>query len=97
MGGSKRMMEQREDDLSWARSFLIEIGTLESCEFHGDTFDGDGDMERAYQILNARVTSGAIPLASGQTRRDLTDLLKDAYEDSSGPDSCPSCDHNMRD
>lgn len=96
MGGSKRFMEQRQEGLAWARTFLVKIGTLRSCDIHGDVFNGDGDLKRAYAILNARVTSGETTLDEGRTRPEAAALLKDAYHESNGPDSCQSCDHYMR-
>lgn len=97
MGGSKRLMEQMDEDLAWARTFLIKVGTLSVCEGHGDVFDGDGDIQRAYRILNAQVTDGSLNGIGDRTRRDLTDLLKRAYEDYGGPDQCPTCDRYMSD
>jgi hypothetical protein len=96
MGQAKRQLMENEEQYEWARSLLCKLGTLEECENHeGTYFDGDGDLERAYKTANARITSGEIKLRSGQERRDVTDLLKEVYDDNSGLDSCPECDRNF--
>ena len=98
MGGMKRMMEEQEARYHWARDFLVEVGTLQACELHeGDFFDGDGDLERAYKVFNARVTNGQITIEDGLTRRDMTDTLKEVYHDNNGPDSCNSCARHLDD
>lgn len=97
MGGSKSYMERLEQERARARSFLVKIGTLQVCEWHGDVYDGDGDMQRAYRMFNAQVKAGKIAIEEGVTRRDMTDLLKRAYEDHSLPDACPSCERDMED
>ncbi|MHC4044852.1 hypothetical protein [Bradyrhizobium sp. 23AC] len=96
MGQAKWEMMKKEEQHEWARTLLCELGILEECENHpGTYFDGDGDVERAYKVVNARISSGEITLKSGQERRDVTDLLKEVYEDNSGLDSCQECDRNF--
>ena len=96
MGYWKEKAAEDAEMYEWARMFLCEAGVLEECENHeGTFFDGSGDIEAAYKIANARITSGEIVLAKGQTRRDLTDLLKSVYEDNSSLSNCPVCDKNF--
>ncbi len=98
MGRAKDEMMQREEDLNWAISYLVGLGVLDECEAHeGTYFDGSGDITAAYKQANADITSGAIELRNGQTRSDITDLLKSAYEDNSGLTECAICEKNMRD
>lgn len=98
MGGTKRYMEEMEARRQQGLAICIEAGVIEECEYHpGCYYDGGEDVEEAYRYANAEVSAGRISLSDGQTRRDLTDAIKDAYEDNSGIDYCPSCDHNMRD
>ncbi|TIM22897.1 MAG: hypothetical protein E5Y74_08000 [Mesorhizobium sp.] len=93
MGITKRYLDEIESQYNFSRSFLVKHGTLRECEYHpGIYYDGNGDLESAYKILNAKVTSGEIELEGGKTRRDMTDSLKSVYEDNSGPESCYSCD-----
>lgn len=93
MGGMKRLLEQQQELRAWAVSFLVECGTLKACQVHeGAVYDGDGDLPRAYKILNAKVTRGEIGLAKGQSRRDLTDALEEAYDDNSHASTCWACD-----
>jgi hypothetical protein len=98
MGYWKHKAAKDEENYEWARRLLCEAKVLRECENHlGTYFDGPTDIEAAYRLMNARVSSGEIELEEGQTRRDLTDLLKSAYEDNSGLESCPQCDRNNRD
>lgn len=96
MGGAKRYMEEMEARYQQGLAICVEVGAIETCEFHGDHYEGHGDVEEAYRYANAEVTAGRITLPDGMTRRDLTDAIKNAFEDNSGIDYCPSCDHNMR-
>ncbi len=86
-----------EEERAWARLLLCEVGALKECEYHDGTFfEGGANVEDAYKLMNARVTSGQIALDHpGQTRRDLTDLIKAVYDDNSGMSSCPTCDKNF--
>jgi hypothetical protein len=91
---NKAMEEQEQYE--WARSLLCEVSALEECENHpGNFFEGPDDIEEAYKLSNARITSGEIILKDGQSRRDLTDLIKAVHADNSGLDSCPECDRNF--
>jgi hypothetical protein len=85
-----------EEQVEWARDLLCEVGALSECENHeGTYFDGPQDVEAAYRLLNARITSNEIILKPGQTRRDLTNLIKAVYEDNSGLSACPICERNF--
>jgi len=98
MGGAKRAMEEQQARYQQGLEICIEAGVIEECENHpGSYFEGSGEIEEAYRFANAGVTSGRIGLSDGMTRRDLTDAVKEAFEDNSGIDYCPSCDRNMRD
>ena len=56
MGQAKRQMTENEEQYESARSLLCEFDTLEECENHSGTyFDGDGELERVYKIVNARL------------------------------------------
>lgn len=98
MGVAKRYMERQQDLYDLGRDLCIEVGALEECEYHpGTYYDGDGDVEDAYKLANARITKGEIQMASEEDRRTFTDAIKGAYEDNYGVDSCMSCDKNDRD
>src|SRR5689334_21583501 len=63
MGYWKGKGMEEEEDYEWARSLLCEVGALEECENHpGTYFDGSGDVEAAYKLANARITSGELKL-----------------------------------
>jgi len=92
MGQAKRMLEEIEATRTWAVDFLVSVGTLKECPYHDSSYyDGNGDLEYAYRVLNSKISKGEITLARGQTRRDLTDALKDAYDDNSGLSRCSWC------
>ena len=98
MGGAKRLMEEQEARYHQGLQICIEAGLIEECEMHpGSYYDGSGELEDAYRYANAGVTAGRVNLDDGMSRRDLTDAIKDAYEDNSGIDYCSSCDRNIRD
>jgi hypothetical protein len=96
MGYWKNKAMENEERYEWARQFLCEVGALKECENHeGTFFDGKIDVTEAYKIANARITSGKIALEDGETRRELTDLIKAVYDDNSGLSGCPTCEKNF--
>lgn len=98
MGRAKEAMMERADDLNAAKGFLIELGTLKECERHGYVVGGDEDIDRVWPIAMSERGKGArgkVPWAAGMTGREFTDLLKEAFEDSTG--DCIGCDANDRD
>ncbi|MBA9071809.1 hypothetical protein FHR71_005595 [Methylobacterium sp. RAS18] len=98
MGQAKRMLEEQEDNERGALSFLVGAGCIEECEHHdGIYFDGGEPVETAYKLANAQISSGALVLPEGTSRRDYTDLLKSVYEDNSGIESCYACDKHRED
>jgi hypothetical protein len=84
-----------EEERAWARLLLCEVGALKECEYHDTFFAGGANVEDAYKLMNTRVSSGQIALDPGQTRSDLTDLIKAVYVENSGMSSCPICDKNL--
>ncbi len=87
---------ENDERHSWARDFLVEVGALEECKNHpGTYFEGGEDITEAYKLLNAKVSAGKITLAKGESRKDLTDLLKSVYDDNSGLDGCQECGQNF--
>lgn len=94
----KRMMERDEELGRLAISLLLETRALEECEIHAGTYyEGDGDVQEAYRLANARISRREIELPDGVSRRKFTDIIKSAHQDNSGADCCYSCENNMRD
>ena len=97
MSGIKRHIEDIEARYRFGLELCMETGALEECENHPGSYyegdEGEDGLEAAYKLANSRITSGKLQME----RREATDAIKDAYEDNSGIDYCPSCDHNMRD
>jgi len=87
----KRMMEERQYQRGVAISIAIQAGVLRVCEYHEDCiFDGGHDREGAYKLGNAKFTAGELTEVF-ETRKEMTDSIKDAIEDNYGPDECPRC------
>lgn len=99
MSQAKRELEAREDLRTLSLDVLKEIGLISECDYHAGTFydGGQGDLEDAYKLANAKITRGDIELPDGKTRRDFTDAIKDTYNDNAGVDYCTSCEKAMRD
>ena len=96
MGFWKNKAMEQEAEYESARDLLCEVGALEECENHpGTYFDGGTDVTDAYKLANARVSSGEITLKPGQSRRDLTNLIKAVYDDNSGLGGCQECERNF--
>lgn len=88
MGGDELI--RREDQMAEATDIAVKAGVLERCEFHPEfVWDIHGDREEAYKIGNARFTAGELQ-AEFHDRRELTDAIKDAIEQS-GMGGCPRC------
>ncbi len=97
MGIAKRRMEEDEDLRNIAMGVCIDAGALAECEHHpGSYYDGGEEVEGAYRLANARISSGQIVLPNRIDRRAFTDFVKDVYEDNRGLDGCASCDKLMR-
>lgn len=87
----KRELEQREELSDLALGVLTEAGVLEECEDHpGVYLDSGEDIEEAYRLANSKITSGNIVLPTGHSRRDFTDIIKNAYSNNCA-DECNSC------
>jgi len=96
MGYWKNKSMEDEGDYEWARGLLCDVNALQECENHDGTyFDGPEDVQEAYKRVNAQITSGAFKLKPGQSRRDVTNLIKAVYEDNSGLSKCPICEKNF--
>lgn len=96
MGITKRMMEQQEALKGAALRILVDASVLEECEVHdGYYYEGGIDVEEAYKLANARITRGEVELPEGVSRRDFTDIIKEAREENWATDSCTYCDHIM--
>ena len=95
MGGNSQLMLQREEELDRAAAYLVRIGRLERCEYHGEIYGGafgvlEGDTYEQAMIDRKKGVNGPIPWAAGMPTREFTDSLKDAYGSFCG-DECSSC------
>jgi hypothetical protein len=100
MGLAKKKMMEQDDDWRAAISLLLEVGALEECENHeGTYFDGDGEkLQDPYKLANSRVSSRTSTFSKSLSadHRTMTNLIKSAYEDNSGNDSCSECEGHGR-
>jgi hypothetical protein len=98
MGVAKRLYEEQQEDWGWAQSYLVRKRALRECsDDDGVFYDGPVDIQDIYPQVNAEITRGDIQLRRGQTRRDITHLLKKVYEDNSFNTSCPLCNKRYND
>jgi hypothetical protein len=97
MGVAKRLMEHHEHQRGVAVSIAIQAGVLMVCEYHEDcVFDGGRDPEGAYKLGNAKFTAGELTEVF-ETRKEMTDSIKDAIEDNYGISKCPRCAKMLED
>lgn len=90
MGIAKRHMEEMEDKRNLALRIAVDAGVLDECEYHDGTYtEGSNDIEEAYKLGNARITSGELEGAF-DSRREMTDLIKEVVTENCS-DECYSC------
>ncbi len=82
MGLSKRIMEHQEDQVRTATDIAVESHVLTRCEFHNEIYDAQaGDNTPAYMRGNRLLSSGELHGVFSD-RREMTDAIKSAIEDS---------------
>lgn len=101
MGGAKHAMMEHEENLGAATHYLVKVGKLQACSFHGEVYGGgyddlDSDFYRFAMSERNKGQAGGVPWAEDLGGREFTDLLKEAYEDHCG-DECGRCSHLMAD
>lgn len=95
MGGAKRDMEEQEAMYGLGLNICVEAGAIEECEFHpGSFYEGQEDVVEAYKLAARNTKAGAY---GDLSQTDVTDAVKQAYEDNCGIDYCSSCDRNAAD
>ncbi len=91
MGQSKRHMEEQERKRDDALAIAIQAGVIEECEFHpGTYYDGGADIEEAYKLGNFLFSQGDVEGAF-DSRREMTDFIKEAVEEYHAVDECQCC------
>lgn len=91
MGYYKQLEEQNQHKREIAIQIAIEAEVLERCEYHEEcTFEGGVDISEAYKLGNKKFTNGEL-LDIFESRREMTDLIKEVVEES--PLECSRCDH----
>lgn len=89
MSLTKRMMEAQEQQLAKAREIAIESGALELCDMHEEPFEGEGDVELAYEYAEPKFDAGDYDEAF-ESKEQMRQLLEEAI--TSSPLECPSCE-----
>jgi hypothetical protein len=98
MGQAKRLLEAQWEVRGLAEAALCAVGAIKACEFHEDIYlEGNGDVQAAYRLANARISRDDWSLPSYMSRRDLTDAIKQMYDELSCADGCWACAKAMRD
>ncbi len=90
MGGTKRMMEDHEQQCGAAIGIALQAGVLERCKFHDDAvFEGAADITEAYKLGNAKFSKGELE-GIFDDRKEMTDVIKEVVEDHPA-EECPFC------
>ena len=93
MGGAKRELERLNECRAAARTIAVRAGLLEACDTCDDIFDpGSYAFEDAYKLGNALVTRNDPLVAPFQSRREMTDIVKEVG--TSAPELC-HCEYQM--
>ncbi|HGN8722490.1 TPA: hypothetical protein ACK1ZH_001987 [Enterobacter bugandensis] len=80
-------MEQQD----FALNILFKTEVLETCQFHEDAiFDSGNEVENAYKYATALFKKAPenVPFSN---LREMTDTIKDMYDQYSYGDGCPYC------
>jgi hypothetical protein len=87
---------EHEGKLNVALEIAIVAGVLQRCDSHDDfVFQGNNDIEDAYQVGNARFTAGNLR-GTFESRREMTDLIKEVVNDHpAGECPYPPCHMEM--
>ncbi|MGH6912043.1 MAG: hypothetical protein ACREE0_22925 [Phenylobacterium sp.] len=99
MGAAKQAQIVHEEQVGAATSYLVHLGVLEQCEWHGNVWQADWSMEAYWPLAVAewkKGQNGLVPWAAEMSVREFTDLLKAAFEEHPG-DGCYACENNARD
>jgi hypothetical protein len=71
MSVAKHTLEQLQELERLALAILCQAGALEECDYHrGMYFDGGGDVEEAYKLANAGISTNKI-----ESCQDFTDTI----------------------
>jgi hypothetical protein len=87
------VFELAEEERGYALGLLLQTGALTNCRIHEDCiYEGNAELEPAYKIASASFKRGDLDIFTDQ--RDVTDTIKDVFEEYAGIDYCPSCNKN---
>ena len=96
MGYTKYLMEVEEERRDVATTILVDASVLEHCVLHGNLLDNFGDIVEAYKSAAARFKNRQMnydyALDCFDSQMDLTDTIKDVYENDLIPIDCPRCE-----
>ena len=90
MGFTKRRMEEFGEKRKEAIRIAVEAGSLDRCPFHSDYYSDTGDPSMAYKLANKFFTDDNLE-QDWESRRELTDVIKEVIEEAPGDGICPSC------
>ncbi|MDE5440246.1 hypothetical protein GWG65_02055 [Bradyrhizobium sp. CSA207] len=98
MGAMSELAIYMEEARDMAADMAATTGAVRRCPHHEDVlihqFDDDR-LQTAYKLANKKITSGEITLTAGLSRRDFTDMIKEAVEQSEL--DCPHCSKLLAD
>ncbi|WP_263350314.1 hypothetical protein [Acidicapsa acidisoli] len=82
MGFAKRQMQLEQDQWIIAQEIAVDAGVLKRCEFHSEVYGAPGDDNTPAYIRGNRLFSSGELNGVFSDRREMTDAIKAAIEDS---------------
>ncbi len=82
-------MNEYDSKLAVALEIALDAGVLDRCVMHDAVFEGDGDLQHAFDLGGARLATGAL----GQNfdgRDDLNEFIAEVVADHRG-EECARC------
>ena len=89
MGFAKRMLEARQNQRRIAADLTVEAGALEECEYHEELYEGDGDIDAAFEVAARKFESGELGDAF-ESAEELRSVLEDVIQPQ--PEQCTYCE-----
>lgn len=83
------MASEHESKLAVALEIALDAGVLDRCVIHDVVFEGDGDIEHAFELGGARMATGALG-QNFDSRDDLNEFIAEVVSDHRG-EECMHC------
>lgn len=91
MGTEKKLDQDRQNRIDVALGIAIEARVVSTCHLHLHIYlKGEHEIEAAYRLGNTQFTKSELT-HTFQSRRQMTDAIKEAVENNVA-DSCVPCE-----